>query len=43
MIDLIYIIVTLAFFGLMIAYVAACARLGRRASDEAAVNDETRP
>lgn len=42
MIDLIYIIVTIAFFGLMIAYVAGCARLGRAATDEA-INEETRP
>jgi hypothetical protein len=26
--DLVYIAVTIVFFGLMVAYVAACARLG---------------
>lgn len=31
MIDIVYIMGTLAFFGLMAAYVAACARLGRGA------------
>lgn len=28
-----YLIITLSFFGLMIAYVAACARLGRGHGD----------
>jgi hypothetical protein len=32
-IDLIYILTTLAFFGLMIAYVRACEHLGRAPSD----------
>ncbi len=40
MIDLIYIVVTVLFFGLTLLYVAGCARLGRaadveRASEEA--------
>lgn len=30
MIDFIYLAVTVAFFGLMVAYVRACAVLGRR-------------
>ena len=34
MIDIIYIAVTLAFFGLMLAYVRGCERLGRDASSE---------
>jgi hypothetical protein len=42
MIDLIYITATIAFFGLMIAYVAGCARLGRAATEET-TNEETRP
>jgi hypothetical protein len=29
MADLVYILVTLAFFGLMLAYVRGCERLGR--------------
>jgi hypothetical protein len=32
--DIVYIAVTLAFFGLMIAYVRGCERLGRAATDE---------
>jgi hypothetical protein len=36
MIDLIYVIATLAFFGLMLLYVAACDRLGRSADVERA-------
>jgi hypothetical protein len=32
-IDLVYVLVTLAFFGLMVAYVAACEKLGRTPSD----------
>jgi len=39
MIDLLYIGGTLAFFALMLAYVAACARLGRTESEEGAAND----
>lgn len=39
MIDLLYICGTLAFFALMMAYVAACARLGRTDSAEGAAND----
>jgi hypothetical protein len=29
MLDVIYVLVTIAFFGLMIAYVRGCERLGR--------------
>ena len=36
MIDLIYIATTVAFFALMLAYVAACRRLGRAGSAEQA-------
>jgi len=32
--DLIYVLATLAFFGLMLVYVAACDRLGRSADVE---------
>ena len=39
MIDLLYIAGTLAFFALMLAYVAACARLGRANGAEAAEDD----
>ena len=34
MLDLLYIAVTLAFFGLMLAYVAGCERLGREGTGE---------
>jgi len=34
MLDIVYILVTLAFFGLMLAYVYACERLGRDGSGE---------
>jgi hypothetical protein len=34
MLDIVYIVVTLAFFGLMLAYVRGCERLGRGASGE---------
>jgi hypothetical protein len=34
-IDLIYILTTLAFFGLMIVYVRACEHLGRAPSNDA--------
>jgi len=34
MLDFIYILVTLAFFGLMIAYVAGCEHLGRDGTGE---------
>lgn len=33
MIDLIYVLVMLAFFGLMVAYVAGCEKLGRAPSN----------
>jgi hypothetical protein len=36
MIDLIYVVGTVLFFALMIAYVAACERLGRMADAERA-------
>lgn len=32
--DIAYIALTLAFFGLMLAYVRGCERLGREATDE---------
>ena len=32
--DAIYVTVTIAFFGLMLAYVRGCERLGREASGE---------
>ena len=34
MADLLYLLGTAAFFGLMLAYVAGCARLGRAPQDE---------
>jgi hypothetical protein len=34
MLDIVYIVVTLAFFGLMLAYVWGCERLGRGATGE---------
>jgi hypothetical protein len=34
MLDLLYVAATIGFFALMLAYVAACARLGRAADDE---------
>jgi hypothetical protein len=34
MIDVIYVLATLAFFGLMVAYVRACEHLGHTPSDE---------
>jgi hypothetical protein len=34
MIDIVYVLATLAFFALMIAYVAACARLGELPAEE---------
>ena len=34
MLDLVYIAVTLAFFGLMIAYVHGCERLGKDGTSE---------
>ena len=36
MIDVVYVVVTICFFALMIAYVAACDRLGRGADVERA-------
>jgi len=32
--DLVFILLTLAFFGLMLAYIAGCARLGREPGSE---------
>ena len=40
MLDVLYVIGTLAFFGLMLAYVAGCERLGRP-RDEVADSGET--
>jgi len=37
--DFIYVAGTLAFFALMLAYVAACARLGRPRDQEASADD----
>ncbi len=34
MLDLVYIVVTLAFFALMLAYVRGCERLGREGTGE---------
>jgi len=34
MLDLVYVAVTLAFFGLMLAYVAGCERLGKDGTGE---------
>ncbi len=34
MLDIVYIAVTVAFFGLMLAYVAGCERLGRDGTGE---------
>jgi hypothetical protein len=34
MLDIIYIVVTVAFFGLMLAYVRGCERLGREPTGE---------
>lgn len=42
MVDLLYITGTLAFFALMLAYVAGCARLGRSGRDIGS-SDEPRP
>jgi hypothetical protein len=36
MIDLVYVVGTVAFFGLMLLYIAGCDRLGRRADVERA-------
>lgn len=42
MIDLLYVLATLGFFGSMVAYVAFCERLGRPAGDDAAHDDRER-
>jgi hypothetical protein len=42
MLDILYVIGTLAFFALMLAYVAGCERLGRP-RDETADAREARP
>jgi hypothetical protein len=34
MLDMIYIVVTVAFFGLMLAYIRGCERLGRDSTGE---------
>ena len=41
MMDLIYVVATVAFFALMIGYVAACARLGRT-TEVTETNHDTR-
>jgi hypothetical protein len=40
MIDLVYVLTTVLFFALMMAYVAACARLGRNADVERASKEQ---
>ena len=40
MIDLLYVLASIAFFALMIAYVAACDRLGRAADVERAPTEQ---
>jgi hypothetical protein len=42
MFDLLYVLGTVAFFALMLAYVAGCARLGQ-AAEGASQTTETRP
>ena len=42
MLDLIYVLGTLAFFALMLAYVAGCERLGR-ATDDSVPPDGPQP
>jgi Rieske Fe-S protein len=42
MIDLIYVLATLAFFGLMVAYVRACQHLGHSPSDQDQSGGEVR-
>lgn len=39
MIDLVYVLGTVAFFGLMLLYIAGCDRLGRSADVERASED----
>jgi hypothetical protein len=39
MIDIVYVVGTIAFFGLMLLYVAGCNRLGRTADVERASED----
>jgi hypothetical protein len=34
MLDIVYLVVTIVFFGLMVAYVGACSRLGEVPADE---------
>lgn len=41
MIDVIYVLATLAFFGLMVAYVRACENLGHAPSDDDKSASET--
>ena len=41
MIDLVYIVATVVFFAVMIAYVAACDQLGRRADVERANKEQS--
>ena len=42
MLDLVYVLVTLVFFTLMLAYVAACARLGQPSGADRGAVDESR-
>ena len=41
MIDVIYVVATVLFFALMLAYVAACDRLGRNADVERASKEQS--
>ena len=42
MIDLIYVVGTVAFFALMLLYVSACERLGRTATAEIRASEDTK-
>jgi hypothetical protein len=42
MLDGVYLLATVLFFALMIAYVAGCARLGRASDRDAEAHDESR-
>jgi hypothetical protein len=41
MIDIIYVLVTVVFFALMLAYVRACHGIGRKGADESSSSGET--
>lgn len=40
MIDMLYMVATILFFALMVAYVAACDRLGRKADVERGTKEQ---